>query len=283
MPARLVEGCGIAWALVTALVVAWVEHHFEWTMIGRMWWGFFPIGAGLLGTLAAVGFLLGTRWQRVPPGRWLQMKMAVVLFATFFLVHWLGYQWLQVDGIRIATRVDFLTYLKVALAGTEFVVGRAVTTGPLGAMGYVLAAIQLLGFCLGAAVIRMMMVDHGICARCGRTFDEPGLSYGRRWAGTEAYADFREKLLARTQVDEDYLALVESPVRPDDEEGATRGTQWAHQHCRHCGLESVVETPRQRGEQEWEDVPTLRRVLPVSSGVDVAASLRRAKEAAWRG
>ena len=101
----LVGGCGLITSLATAVLLAWVERQFGWARYSFMFWFIIPVGAALAGFAGASGYYFGSILFGHRPTRLLLLNVALASLATFFLVHFIEYSTLELDGKQVSEAV----------------------------------------------------------------------------------------------------------------------------------------------------------------------------------
>jgi len=149
----LIAGCGVITSLVTALILWWVEARFGFALYKWMFWFVFPVGAVLSGFAGASGYLGGAWFFGHRPTRLLMLNIVITSLLTFFLIYYLAYITTKIDGKDVSGYIPFWQYLDIAIRSTSMNFDQAGetiwSTGKLGPFGYVLAALQVIGFAVG--------------------------------------------------------------------------------------------------------------------------------------
>lgn len=162
--------CGFVTSLITALILWWVEVKFGFAFYTWMWWFVIPVGALLAGFAGASGYLAGSWFFGHRPTRLLLLNIVLASLATFFLVHYLSYATLQIDGKQVSDYVPFTQYLDIAIRSTsmEFRLRTASvgSTGELGLFGYLVAFLQVIGFAAGGLAVYGHLVSLPYCEKC---------------------------------------------------------------------------------------------------------------------
>jgi hypothetical protein len=170
----LVTAFGAATSLLTAFLLYGIERVFDLSVYTWMFWFVIPAGALLSGFAAATGYLLGARVLNHRPTKILLINMLGVSVGTFFLVHYLSYYNMEVQGAPIRTAVPFAEYLKIALTKVSmtfrFHAAKVGETGELGGWGYLYAVLQILGFAAGGFGAYAYLADAPYCEGCRRYF-----------------------------------------------------------------------------------------------------------------
>jgi hypothetical protein len=157
--------CGLASSIATALVLAVVETRWHVAIYSYVVWWLIPLGAIGAGVVGSVGYFWGARWLGVRPSRLSRASVLFVSVATFFLIHYLEYLW---GGFTVA----FWSYLDLAVQSASYetkvgeTVVRAWSAERLGPLGYVVAALQVVGFAVGGFVVFGWLRSTPYCDSC---------------------------------------------------------------------------------------------------------------------
>ena len=150
-----VSAFGLITSIITAIILIIIEVYFKLSLYTFMFWFIIPVGAIGAGFVAAGGYYLGARIFGHRPSPLILLNMVLISIGTFFLIHYLSYITLDIDGIPVRTLVPFGTYLDTIITKTSMSIGfrfRSVAeTGEVGSWGYAIAIIQVIGFVNPAA------------------------------------------------------------------------------------------------------------------------------------
>jgi hypothetical protein len=150
-----------------------------------------PIGAILAGFAAASGCYLAARLLNYRPTRLVLFGVLAMSAMTFFLVNYLDYYFMTVDGQSVRTLVSFTDFLNVSLSHMSVCLHTCVNGGVgLGPLGYLAAGLQILGFFLGGASVYGHLQSQKYCDACERYFShkETEKRYFPYWTeATEAH------------------------------------------------------------------------------------------------
>jgi len=168
----LVAGFGAATSFLTAIILAALEIKFDFSIYSFMYWFVIPAGAICSGFAAASGYYAGARYFNHRPTKLLLLNMVVISIATFFLIHYINYYFLIIDGRPVRELVDFARYLDIELSHTavRFRMMRGPVTDPveLGSWGYLYAVLQIVGFALGGLAVYKYLDAQPYCERCSK-------------------------------------------------------------------------------------------------------------------
>jgi hypothetical protein len=164
----LVAGCGAATSFLTAIILAALESKFDFSIYSWTFWFVIPAGAICSGLAAASGYYAGARYFNHRPTRLLLLNMVVISITTFFLIHYINYYFLVVEGRPVRELVKFTRYLDIVLSHTA--VRFRVMRGPieLGSWGYLHAVLQIVGFATGGVAAYWYLEAQPYCERCSK-------------------------------------------------------------------------------------------------------------------
>lgn len=166
--------CGFSTCSLTALALWWIEDTYGHALYTYTVSDFIPLGAVLSGFVAASGYFAGAWWTGRRPTGLLLSNMILASVATFFLVYYLSYATLRVEGVQVSDYLSFEEYFDLALrsASMESISGavRTKPSVPLGLAGYLVAMLQICGFAVGGIWTYLTLEANPLCARCGEYF-----------------------------------------------------------------------------------------------------------------
>ncbi|MDR2982589.1 MAG: hypothetical protein LBV12_10135 [Puniceicoccales bacterium] len=180
-----VGACGLLSSFFVALILSVIELNTELALYSFMLWYIIPAGAIGAGFLAAGGYYLGARIFHHRPGVGSFAWVVFVSILTFFLINFLNYYFLEVEGQYIRDEMSFFAYLDFIITHTVIEYSHRGSnpgnTGELGGvLGYGFAALQILGFSGGGIWICAILKGHVFCDSCRRYFRKKEISPSRR-------------------------------------------------------------------------------------------------------
>ncbi|MBV9227030.1 MAG: hypothetical protein JOY85_23590 [Acidobacteriaceae bacterium] len=157
---------------MTALLLALIEFKFGIALYSFMWWFVIPVGALLAGFAAASGYYFGAKTFHHRPTRLLVFNMISVAVTTYFVINYLNYSLLQIDGHPASSLVSFGQYMDVLLSHQSLALrirgAKVGETGDLGAFGYIVALLQILGFAVGGLAVYGNLRSNPYCGKCNK-------------------------------------------------------------------------------------------------------------------
>jgi len=161
-------------SLLTAVILVILEQTLNFSFYSYMLWFVIPIGAIGSGFVAASGYYLGAKWFNHKPSRLILLNMLAISTITFFLIYWLNYISLTYNGKPVSDYISYLQYLNLSLANYSMSVCFHYVNCSggiqLGSFGYIVGALQILGFFAGGASIYGYLSSEIYCNNCSRYY-----------------------------------------------------------------------------------------------------------------
>jgi len=276
MADRLLRGLivtlfGISTTLLTAAGLVYLELKQDCAIYGFVYGLVIPFGAMLSGFVAASGYYFGSRLVSFRPGWGMFGTMVGISGGNFFLIYWLKYTLLRVDGEPIRNWMTYEAYVRYALTHTAFQMGPN-SNGPvvLGWGGYAYAGLLILGFACGGYFVFHLVRSAPYCQACGLYMTKQGSQ-------------------VRYFVRRDDLAACVAEFKYDDRLGQTRKAMELHartgvreadrttgyslrvefKHCVRCGQQWLGLVAKERVNKFWQRMTGLRYGAYCSESVDV--------------
>lgn len=168
----LITCLGAATSFITAAILAGLDTLLGFSLYSYTFWFIIPVGALASGFAGASGYYYGARAINHRPTKVLLGSIVSVSIATFFLVHYLDYRFLTVDGKAARDFVSFAGFLSFVLShqSVQFGVGShgIGSAVQLGLWGYLYALLQVVGFAAGGFVIYLYLEALPYCRRCAK-------------------------------------------------------------------------------------------------------------------
>lgn len=263
---------GLFTSLLTSFVLWEIEINTGFTLYSWMFWFVIPVGALISGFAGASGYYAGSLLFGHRPSRLLLINILLASLVTFFLIHYLSYTALEVEGRRVSNFMPFWQYLDIAIRSTtmEFSYrnARIGSTGELGRLGYIVALIQIGGFAVGGFFVYNYLVSQPYCERCFRYLLAKGKNM--RYASDSDQLQI-PRILALFNAGS-ILSAVASHL------GSGKASHHYDlyfrsvvtvRHCNKCSLHWVSFSVDKRNKNRWVKMPT----FPVSCYTNEAISL----------
>jgi hypothetical protein len=272
----IITASGAFTSVLTALLLYGVERVFEISIYSWTFLFIIPVGAGISGFAAATGYWFGAKLLNRRPGWILLFSILGVSMGTFFLVHYLNYAALVINGVPVRDAVPFGTYLSIVLTKSAISFHlRTVSlgsTGTLGAWGYVYALLQILGFAIGGFTVYTFLLLQPFCGSCERYYKRMKRTF--RFTGDP---DLMKGLVATVlpllydKRLSEVEAAVESFGKPKPDKADTLRVEVSLWRCKACGERLLRFSVAKRSGDNWTDVDGLTHEA-VSGSLVVTAS-----------
>lgn len=188
----LVAPFGLATNFLTALLLWWIETRFGFAFYTWTFWFVIPVGALFAGFAGASGYYAASLFFGHRPTRLLLLNIVIGSILTFFLIHYLAYITLQIEGKDVSDYIPFSKYLDIAIRSTSMEFGfdgsKTGSTGELGSFRYVVAILQVIGFAVGGFCVYAYLAAKPYCDRCSRYLSRKGkqIRYAKDPEGLQA-------------------------------------------------------------------------------------------------
>lgn len=260
----LVGLCGFVTSLFTAVILWWVEAQFGFAFYTWMFWFVIPVGALLSGFAGASGYYAGSWFFGHRPTRLLLVNIVIVSLTAFFLIHYLSYITLQIEGKQVSDYIPFTRYLDIVTRSTsmEIRVTRAArkvgSTGELGGLGYIIALLQIAGFAAGGFAVYAYLVSKPYCEKCSRYLSAKGKQV--------RYTGDLEGLQATTAQIFQHIrsGAIASAIEHQRTFGNPAYQKKDHlrsvfevRHCKKCGQHWVRFSVEKQSGDDWKEIPEL--------------------------
>lgn len=266
--------CGFVTSLATAAILWFIEAHTGFALYTFTFWFVIPAGAILAGFAGASGYYAGAVYFGHRPTRLLLVNIVIASVVTFFLIHYLSYATLQIEGKRVSDYLSFSRYLDIVIRSTsmDFRLRAAEigSTGELGALGYVVACLQVLGFALGGFAVYRYLVSKPYCGRCSRYFSSKGSQVrytGDAQALQLAVGGILEQMRNRAMAGA--IEQHKSSGKPIPQKGDHLRSSFEVRFCKKCGQHWVKFAVEKKSGDNWKEV----RELTVAGLTDQAVSV----------
>ncbi len=164
---------GMLTGFLTAALLAFVE--IQWNFALYTWVAYLPFGAVLCGFPASAGFLLGARVFNRKPAKRVLITMLLVPVASYFLLHFLEWSLLAAQGTPLSRMMTFGSFLDLRITGMSvYDLETQAHAGALGARGYAIFVLQILGFAGGGALVYLILKRMVYCEGCRRYYRRKG-------------------------------------------------------------------------------------------------------------
>lgn len=266
---------GLVTFLGTVLALAVVEKITSMNLFSFKFWVIVPVGAILTGFAAASGYYLASVWLHVRPTLLLLVQMIVVAAFAQIAIYYAEYAMLVLDdGTRIAAAMPFLSYLDFILTHQHMRVGRAmVDTGEMGSFGYLMYAVEFVGFIVGGVAVYGHLSQAAACPHCDVYYRTIG-KRDQHFKDQEQFAAYYDGLFSHP---------VDGPVFPrwlaygsskKDSKGSAVSVHSRLRLCPSCMSQIINQKVQVLAGNDWREVADLERTVEMPDGVNVGPAFR---------
>ena len=251
---------GIATTILTSAGLVYLELHYDCAIYGFVYGFVIPFGAMLSGCVAASGYYFGSRLVNYRPGRLFFANMLAVSGGNFFLIYWMKYRWLTVDGEHVSKWMTYIEYLRFVLTHTAFTLGHSPGDKfVLGWGGYAYAVMLILGFALGGYVVFALTRSAAYCEACSLYMQKQG-SQTRYFVRREDLADCCAAFKSEAEQSQLRKAMDLHSRAGLREEDKTTGyfLKVEFMHCKRCGNQWMELAARERVNNAWNRISDFR-------------------------
>ena len=253
--------CGTGSSVLTAALLSFVELRWGRALYSFTAWFVIPIGALGAGMVAAVGYLIGARLANHRPSSQLLSVIVTTSAAMFFLIQWMDYSFMSVDGQSIQNNRSFRDFLSYTVAHTSLRFGmRGHFTGPgvdIGAAGYLFAGVQVIGFVIGGLAIYGFITSMTYCDDCGLYLNTKG-TQTRYFSTAEemkaATANIQGEMHSRRL---QHSVLIHGASGAPDSKGAIFSAAMEIKSCNGCGKHWTNFTANKKSGNDWKEISEL--------------------------
>lgn len=256
----LVAGCGFVTCVVTALILWWIETQSGFALYTWTFWFIIPAGALLAGFAGASGYYAGSWLFGHRPTRLLLLNIVIASVATFFLIYYLSYVTLQIEGKRVREYIPFWQYLDLALRSTSmefrYRAAKLGSTGELGYFGYVVAVLQIIGFAAGGFVVYAVLTSKPYCEKCSRYLSGKGkqVKYTHDADGLQVNVVQIAQNLAGRAVGS-AIELQRGFGNPKHQKDDHLRSTFEVRYCKNCNQHWVKFTIEKHSGNDWKEIP----------------------------
>jgi hypothetical protein len=256
---------GLTTSILTGLILWFVEQKFGFAFYSWTFWFVIPVGAGIAGFAAASGYYLGAWLFGHRPSRLLLVNILIASVATFFFIHYLSYSTMQIEGKKVSDYISFWEYLNIAIRSASmslrFHARDIGSTGELGAFGYAVAALQILGFAAGGFCVYAYLTTKPFCDKCSRYLSAKGKQI-RYSTDSEKLQQAIPHVLGLIAKEDLSTAIEHHRSSPDfgsssSPKGCRLRTLIELRSCKECGLHWLKFTTEQLSDNEWKEISDL--------------------------
>jgi hypothetical protein len=254
----MVAGMGAFTSILTAFILLYAEEYSGFSFYTWSFWFIIPAGAILSGCVAASGYYFGARLFNVRPTYILLLNVVGISIGTFFLIHRLSYEFMEIKGVPISDIIPFWTYLSVVIEHTSLTFSWRATqlgsTGEMGGLGYIHAVIQIIGFALGGLFIYIHLQSIPYCGACSRFLKMKGkqVRYSMDANGFKDLLILMNIAFQAGSIQDAVNKHAQSENAPKDGHLRSDLELWK---CMGCGVNIVqYKCHKKTGQDRWEEL-----------------------------
>jgi hypothetical protein len=263
-------GAGLVSAALTAGLVAAIRILFSYDIFSFWIWGWVPAGPLVCGILSGLGLYAACIGLNVRANSLLLIASLSIGSVTYVLAYGLWY-WAIRDNLPPG--LGFAQFLNRAVTRDNFsvdVMRWAVDLGPVGKLGYVFAAINLVAVTVGGRWAYKLVAERPWCDECGGFFRTVGGPREAYFTTPEELSHYREETARAAERPEPLVALLaRAYLRPADGEGVHH-IESTLRRCGRCRRQVVQESVQAYKDGWWQCLEDEGRVLEVSPRADLA-------------
>ena len=258
----LVSAAGFITSILTALLLYFVEKQFDLSLYTFSLWFVIPVGAIGAGCLAATGYYFGSILFGHRPSSLILLNMVMASIGAFFLIHYLSFISLSIDGTPISELVSFGTYLEVLYKKTSMTfhlrAAKIGSTGELGNIGYIVAIVQIIGFLLGGILLYFWLKSMAYCEKCSQYLTKKDKQ--ERYYNNHEYFVEKIKHVAELYDDKKLQELIETHSGLGDPYSGKDHylkSILELKECKKCGVHWLKISGEKRSGDSWTTISDL--------------------------
>ena len=267
--------CGLATCVIAVVANTAVAHWLHFDLFSLSVWLLVPIGALLVGFAGASGFYFGSLFfQRCPTFLSMAAMIAIAGVAQF-LIYWLRYALaVRESGLGFARVEPFSAWLDEVLTHGHYRVTRAmIDTGEAGVFGYVMVALQFVGFLVGGLGVWGYLRARPVCEPCGLHLGTLAKK-NKHCTDAEAADTFYARLFTLPMDGPEFAQLIAKPAKIGKPKAGAVIIDTLPLGCPGCRKQSIKQAVQRFSSQGWQPAKGLERHAHVPGGVDLCAVCR---------
>ncbi len=267
-----VAAAGLITSLLTAVAVLLIETLTGYNIFSVRLWMVIPAGAALTGAMAASGFYFGSLYFHTRKADWpLLLQMVIIGGFTQLLIYYLQYSTLVLDnGVRASDIVPFTKFMDLALTKAHYHFGTMTDTGDAGAFGYLMGAIQFLGFLFGGLVVFGFLLTRPVCDKCNTYLRLLG-EREKLFLHLEEFGAYYDELALHPADSKEFANLLgsENPAFP-----AIHGAMSIKSRlygCPACQTQVIEDELKIYSGKDWKQITKGGRKFALPAGIDLVS------------
>lgn len=262
--------CGFVTSILVAIINVAASNIFGFNLFTFNIWFIVPAGAIAVGMAASSGYYFGALFFHKRPSAVLLIQMIAIAAITQFLIYYLEYATMVVDGQKVSDYVPFSQYLDISLTKAHYRVGRGagVDTGEIGSAGYWIAGLQFVGFLLGGIAIYFMLATRPVCDKC-QTYFRPLAKKTKTFEDTDSCSAYYDVLFTHPVDSNEFADLIKQDQKVEKIERGAITVQTALNGCPSCKTQLIVDSVSIYNGNDWKDISDLDRKVLIPEGINL--------------
>lgn len=262
--------CGLVTSILVAIANVAISNISGFNLFTFNVWFIVPAGAIAVGMAAASGYYFGALFFHKRPSAALLIQMVAIAAISQFLIYYLEYATMVVDGQKVSDYVPFGTYLDISLTKSHYRVGRGagVDTGEIGSAGYWIAALQFVGFLAGGVAIYFMLAAKPVCETC-QTYFRPLAKKVKTFEDSDSCSAYYDVLYTHPVDSEEFAGLIQNNDKVQKTERGTIQVETVLNGCPNCKCQLVADSVSIYNGRDWKDISDLNRKVLIPEGIDL--------------
>ena len=231
----IVAGCGLCTMVLVSVFFAWIHYLTGFNLFTFSIWFVLPVGAVLIGALAASGYYFGAVFFNIRPTVFLLIQIVIVTLLCNILIFYLEYQ-SYINLPNTNYNLLFSKYLDIRITHARYFIGRislGFSTGKVGTIGYLISFLHFLGFILGGLICYAVLAVKPYCKKCYRYFSD-SVYANLKFDSYKEMFDYSEQLFQQPIDHEKIKSYVERSKSAGNDEKKRFEFEIKVQSCKKC-------------------------------------------------
>ncbi len=257
-----VTAFGFLSCMLTALFLFLIEEFagislYSWTV-----WFIFPVGAIFSGFISASGYYFGSTFFGHKPTRLLLINMVLISVGTYFMIYWLSYVSLEVNGKSIHEYIPFSQYLNTILQHQTLTLrtrAASTTVSEVGKLGYLLAGLQIIGFAMGSIILYFYLSKLPFCDKCNKYLQNVTIKtrYNIDFSSLSTMANYLSSCFANGRL-EQAIDFFNEYRQNDSSNKYYYKSSLQLKQCPECGVKWLNFTAHKFSNNDWQEIDELQ-------------------------
>jgi hypothetical protein len=267
--------CGFITSVLVAIANVAIARFTGFDFFTLSFWVVIPAGALLVGIAAASGYYFGSLFFHKQPTIFLLFQMVLIAGFSQLLIYWLSFETLYLtDGRKASDFVTFYEYLDIYLTKSHYRFGRSqIDAGESGSFGYMMAALQFLGFLAGGFAIYFILKSKTVCDKC-KYYMRTIRRKDKTFVDADSGAMYFDNLFTHPVDGPEFAKLVQTESKVSKPQKGALAVRTALLGCSNCNDQMVEEKVQVFNGSDWKEIDSLNRRVKIPTGVDLAPVFR---------